>query len=108
MIKEMDTFKLDSIRQKQRIRLVDVRTLAEHERYNIFESEHIPLHLIPLRMNEYHKDDTIVFYCATGARSSQACFYFQSRGYGNVYNLKGGIVAWAQRGYTLISSSKIA
>ncbi|MBT5229554.1 MAG: rhodanese-like domain-containing protein [Methylococcales bacterium] len=106
MINEIDTFKLDRIRQQQNIRLVDVRSQGEREQHNIPESEHIPLHLIPLKMNEYQKNETIVFYCATGARSSQACFYFQSKGHGNVFNLKGGIRAWAQNGYPLVSANQ--
>ena len=103
MIKEIDTHKLDHIRNKQTVRLVDVRTQGEHERHSIPDSEHVPLHLIPLKMSEYRKEDTIVFYCATGARSSQACFYLQSRGHQNVFNLRGGIQAWAQSGQPVTS-----
>jgi len=36
-----------------------------------------------------------VFQCHKGGRSQQAAEYFLGQGYTNVYNLMGGIDAWA-------------
>ena len=41
------------------------------------------------------KDARIVFQCHKGGRSQQAAEYFLGQGYTNVYNLMGGIDAWA-------------
>jgi monothiol glutaredoxin len=43
------------------------------------------------------KDAMLVFYCHTGQRSQAAAEHFRLQGFGNVYNLSGGIDAWSQR-----------
>ncbi len=87
---------LDDIPDK--IRLIDVRTPAEVARGKISGSENLPLHVIPLKVEELDSDETIVFYCQTGARSAQACAFMTSKGVENCYNLRGGIVTWVQMG----------
>ena len=78
--------------------LIDVRTPQEMAQASIANCKPIPLRTLPLRMDEVPKDEEIVFYCRTGARSAQACMYLAQQGYDNVYNLYGGIVSWAQNG----------
>jgi len=97
MVKEIVTEKLEAALLAHTVRLVDVRSADERQRDQIPNSEHVPLYLIPLKMHEYDKKETVVFYCATGARSSQACRYFQSRGHEHVFNLTGGMGAWAKK-----------
>lgn len=80
------------------VKLIDVRTPAEVARGKISGSENLPLHVIPLKVDEFDNNDTIIFYCQTGARSAQACAFMTSKGIDNVYNLRGGIVTWAQMG----------
>ena len=41
------------------------------------------------------KDTTIVFHCHHGGRSAQAAQHFLQQGWTSVYDLKGGIDAWA-------------
>jgi adenylyltransferase/sulfurtransferase len=37
----------------------------------------------------------VVIHCRSGARSGRICNYLeQEHGFTNVYNLKGGILAW--------------
>jgi rhodanese-related sulfurtransferase len=43
----------------------------------------------------------VVIYCRSGARSAQACAFMASKGYGNMHNLAGGIMAWARSGNAL-------
>ncbi|MBK7410509.1 MAG: rhodanese-like domain-containing protein [Saprospirales bacterium] len=40
------------------------------------------------------KGKTYLVYCRSGARSSAACQQMQRAGFENLYNLKGGILAW--------------
>lgn len=99
-IKEIDVNELSLQLENlpENVKLIDVRTPAEVARGKITGSENLPLHVIPLKVEEFKNDDTIIFYCQTGARSAQACAFMASKGVDNVYNLRGGIVTWAQMG----------
>ena len=100
--KEIDVAGLNSLlSEKKSIALVDVR--GENEvAYGVIEgARHLPLHLLPIRANDLDKDVHTIFYCRSGARSAQACAFMAAKGYGNVYNLQGGIMAWMQSGLTL-------
>ena len=99
-IKEIDVNELSQKLENLpgNLKLIDVRTPAEVARGKISGSENLPLHVIPLKVNDFSTDDTIIFYCQTGARSAQACAFMTSKGVDNVFNLRGGIVNWAQMG----------
>ena len=99
-IKEIDVTELSQQLENlpENVKLIDVRTPAEVARGKISGSENLPLHVIPLKANDFSNDDKIIFYCQTGARSAQACAFMSSKGVDNVYNLRGGIVTWAQMG----------
>ena len=102
-IKEIDVneLKLQLEDLPDNVKLIDVRTPAEVARGKITGSENLPLHVIPLKVDDFDKDDTIIFYCQTGARSAQACAFMASKGLDNVYNLRGGIVTWVQMGFPI-------
>ena len=78
--------------------LIDVRTADEVAHGVIDGAIHIPLHLLPLRAADIPQDKPVVIYCRSGARSAQACSFMASRGYSNMHNLSGGIMAWARSG----------
>ena len=95
-IKELD---VDALQEnKAQIHLIDVRTEGEVSRGVIDGAIHIPLHLLPLRAEEIPQDRPVVIYCNSGARSAQACAFMQARGFDNMHNLVGGIMAWARAG----------
>jgi rhodanese-related sulfurtransferase len=81
--------------------LVDVRNNDETSRGVIHGALCIPLHLLPLRLAELTGDDALVFYCHSGVRSSHACSLMANHGRNNIYNLRGGILAWGNAGYSL-------
>lgn len=89
---------LQSLLQRGPVRLLDVRTDAEVARGKIPHAEALPLHLLPLRLGSLDRAATTVFYCQMGGRSSQAAAYAAANGFSAVYNLQGGIVAWANAG----------
>ncbi len=82
--------------------LVDVRTDAEIARGRIPGAISLPLHLLPLRLNELGKKPT-VFYCQMGGRSAQAAAFAAAQGMDDVYNLQGGITAWYQSGGEVVA-----
>lgn len=99
-IQEIDGASLNEMlaRDDGDVKIIDVRMPAELRQGAIPGAENIPLNLLPGRIEELPEDRPVVFYCRTGARSAQACAYVASRGREDVYNLRGGIVAWAGEG----------
>ena len=106
MISEIDSASLqDKIAAGEDIHLVDIRTPAEVAQAAIPNAVHVPMHLLPLRMNEMPKDKDVVLYCRSGARSYHACTFLAQQGFDNVINLRGGIVAWARHGFKIDQGS---
>jgi rhodanese-related sulfurtransferase len=84
--------------QPDSLRVIDVREHREIIAGAVPGAEAMPLATIPLRLGELDREDTLVFVCRSGARSAQACAYLQQQGYDKVYNLQGGMIAWAREG----------
>jgi len=77
--------------------LLDVRTLEEVEEGIIPNAVHIDIYRGQEFLNELEKLDkskNYYVYCRAGNRSGQACAIMQSIGFGNAYNLMGGITEW--------------
>lgn len=74
--------------------LLDVREPWEFEIVRLPESQHMPMHLVPLRHAELDPDDEIVVVCHHGVRSMQVAMYLQRQGFRALHNLTGGIDAW--------------
>lgn len=74
--------------------LIDVREPFEYEMSNL-EGENIPLANITLELDKISHDIPVVMQCRSGARSAAALNQLEQNGYTNIYNLKGGILAWA-------------
>ncbi len=109
MIKEIDSVELASkLEAGEDIRVVDIRSEAEVMHGILPESEHLPMHLIPLKINDLPKDQDVVLYCRSGARSYQATAYLAQQGFTNVYNLRGGIINWARNGLEIAAPARTA
>jgi rhodanese-related sulfurtransferase len=95
-----DAFAL--LKQRQNIYLLDVRTPQEYQQVRLAGSHLIPIDQVMQRLGELPSDRPILVYCAVGSRSAQVFSFLARRGYAEVYNLDGGIHAWAQRGYPVL------
>ncbi len=56
----------------------------------------IPLNDLPERLHEVPRDRSVVIYCRSGQRSETAARRLMEAGYPAVYNLRGGVLAWAR------------
>jgi adenylyltransferase/sulfurtransferase len=74
--------------------LIDVR--EDHE-LEICEmgGEHIPMGDVMDNLDKISKTKQVIIHCRSGARSGTICKALEAEGFNNVYNLKGGIIAWA-------------
>jgi rhodanese-related sulfurtransferase len=57
---------------------------------------HIPMGQIADRLAELNPAEETVVICRSGGRSMQVANFLSSKGFGSVYNLSGGILAWSK------------
>ncbi|MCL6106926.1 MAG: rhodanese-like domain-containing protein [Actinobacteria bacterium] len=83
------------IKEKKAL-VVDVREASEFKAGRIPKAKHIPLRQVGKRIKELekHKGRPIIVNCRSGRRSASASMLLSKNGFDNVYNLKGGIIAW--------------
>ena len=74
--------------------VLDVREPYEYQIANIGATL-IPQNDVPKRLDEIDRNREIVVQCRSGQRSQRIAEYLAQQGYGNVKNLAGGILAWA-------------
>nr|CAA6806768.1 MAG: Sulfurtransferase [uncultured Thiotrichaceae bacterium] len=104
-VSEMDAHELRALLDAgEKVRLIDVRSDAEFKQGIIEGGEFMPLHTLPLKMNELGNKDneTLVIYCRSGARSAQACMYLKQNADIEAINLRGGIISWHQSGNAVV------
>jgi GrxC family glutaredoxin len=76
--------------------VVDVRTDKEFAGGHILNAIHIPLGVFESKIQELdaYKDRPVIMSCQSGNRSSRALGLLKKRGFNEVYNLGGGVMAW--------------
>jgi len=77
--------------------ILDVRQPREADIASLGADQLIPVDELADRLDELKadRDDEIVVHCRSGARSAKATQLLRDRGYSNVKNLAGGILAWS-------------
>ena len=84
----------DMQKEGEPFQLIDVREPHEYEEANL-EAELIPLGQISDHVDQIKRDQKVIIHCRSGARSGRAVQYLeQNHGFDNLYNLKGGILAY--------------
>ena len=77
--------------------LLDVREPWEYQTCRIEGSTLVPMNTIPARVRELDSDTETVVICHHGARSFQVALFLERNGFSNLYNLRGGVNAWADQ-----------
>ncbi len=97
-VPEVTVEELKSMRERgEAFVLVDVREAREWAIADLAESVKIPLGSLPQSLDKLSKEDDIVVYCRSGARSGNAVQFLLQNGYEKARNLVGGINKWAER-----------
>jgi len=80
--------------------VLDVREQGEYDAGHVLNSKLIPLGKLNERLGELEKyrERPIVVVCRSGQRSASACAFLAKKGFAQVHNLHGGIVAWQKAG----------
>ncbi|SHN93392.1 hypothetical protein BHECKSOX_150 [Bathymodiolus heckerae thiotrophic gill symbiont] len=76
--------------------LLDVREQWEWDKCHFDEARLLPMGQIMANIDSLDKTEEIVLICHHGIRSMQVAHYFESIGFTNLVNLKGGIDAWTK------------
>lgn len=83
------------IDSQEDFQLIDVREENEFDICNI-NGQLIPMAEIPDNLDKISKEKLVVIHCRSGKRSANVIDYLESNfNYTNLYNLTGGILAWA-------------
>jgi adenylyltransferase/sulfurtransferase len=81
---------------KSDFQLIDVREAYEYDQANI-GGEHIPMAEVPHNIDRIQTNKQVVVHCRSGGRSGNIIQWLEkNHGFENLYNLKGGILAWAR------------
>lgn len=83
----------------EKLNLVDVREAAENAEFNI-GGNLLPLGKIQTMQTEDIEDlknEEVICYCRSGARSMQASMMLETFGFTNVKNLTGGMMGWKDK-----------
>lgn len=84
------------IDSKSSIKIIDVREEWEHNLAKLEKSLLIPIREFPRQLAKFELEGTYLIYCHYGSRSFFACAVMAQKGFKDVYNLEGGIDAWAR------------
>jgi len=76
--------------------LLDVRENWEFQTAHIESSTLIPMGQIAARAGELDPEAEVVVICHHGGRSMQVAGFLERQGFSKVYNLTGGVNAWAR------------
>jgi rhodanese-related sulfurtransferase len=79
----------------EHLNLLDVRGEMEYHTFNI-GGKNIPLPDLQEKIEdlEWNKDEEIIVICKVGLRSATAKSILELKGYKNIRNLTGGLIAW--------------
>jgi len=76
--------------------LLDVREAWEFQTCRIDGARHIPMNEVPRRLEELDPSAGVVAICHHGVRSLQVAHFLVRQGFERVFNLSGGVNAWAR------------
>ncbi|HXG11371.1 MAG TPA: molybdopterin-synthase adenylyltransferase MoeB [Gemmataceae bacterium] len=81
----------------EKVFILDVRNPEEYRICRLPGSVLLPLPELPRRFGELDRDREMIVHCKSGVRSAKAIAFLRQQGFTKLKNLKGGILAWAQR-----------
>lgn len=91
------------IESRPHLVIVDVRTPAEFKVEHLDGAINLCIPCDPdAAIQTLDPDDEILLYCRSGARSAEGLRILNAYGYQKVFNMRGGIVEWKEKGYPVV------
>jgi rhodanese-related sulfurtransferase len=102
-IKDINTVAALQLINHKNALVLDVRDTDEFNAGHILNAKQIPVLKLKERIGEVerYREQPIVVVCRSGNRSATACTVMAARGFKQVYNLSGGMMAWQKAGLPL-------
>jgi rhodanese-related sulfurtransferase len=76
------------------LRVLDVRTPAEHARHHLDRSLLLPIQELAARVAELATDTPWLVVCEHGLRSRATCAFLAQHGFRELFHLRGGLASW--------------
>jgi rhodanese-related sulfurtransferase len=86
--------------------MIDMREEKDYREGHIVNAIHAPAGSgdVSGKLEKY-RDKPVIVYCQRGQRSTAYCSKLKKQGFGSVYNLKGGLLAWQKEALPLSKSA---
>ncbi|HMK56920.1 MAG TPA: MBL fold metallo-hydrolase [Dissulfurispiraceae bacterium] len=92
----------NEIKRQEDLFVLDVRQPKEWAAGHIDGAVHITGAEVSDRLGEIPRNRAVAVVCGSGYRSSAVASILKSRGYGQVYNVLGGMSAWRKSGFKTV------
>ncbi len=103
MVKNINVTTLKTWLDNNEVILIDVRESEEYRAGRIGDAPLIPVGVITKELLPEIANKKLVIYCRSGKRSAFACEKLIGEGLrADIYNLEGGILAWASAGFEIM------
>lgn len=105
-LKNLDALKAADLIKQESVLILDVRTPAEYREAHIKDSILIPLQELETGYTKIseHANRPVLIYCRSGNRSVAAANILISKGFTDLYHLKGGINDWIKKQLPVVTS----
>ncbi len=104
-VSRMTTVQLAQKSEESAPVLLDARSEEEYAVSHLDRAQlitHAPDAPLPEFLREMEKDTPIVVYCSVGYRSAKVAQQLKQAGFGQVFNLEGGLFEWANEGRSMV------
>lgn len=94
----IDSEEAQDLLKEKNLLILDAREWKE------FETSHLDgaLHYDPAMLDSIPKDRPLLIYCTIGVRSNREAQKASERGFQKIYEMKDGIIGWANASFQLI------
>ncbi len=103
--KEITPSELRLLLQDKNVKLIDLRGLKDYEKGHLKGAKHIDLSdsFFSDEIEELNKSHTYVVYDENGNKGNSALKLMENKGFETVKILEGGIRAWKEEGFEIVS-----